>query len=128
MYIANTYTIIFLQVSKKIMMIPNATTSPATSTMHLEKSSGVSVDRKHYGREYGIMPLVYAKEGATLNVMKTTGQEVVFRRSENVPEKTIQPQHPNVLCYSSLLLSTFSHQPAFFKATPFTKGSTSFTS
>ena len=68
------------------MMTPSATTSPATSTMHLEKSSGVSVDRRHYSKVYGITPLVYTKEGATL---KTTGQEVLFRRSENVPEKTI---------------------------------------
>ena len=105
-------------------MTPSAATSPATNMMHLEKSSGVSVDRRHYGRECGITPLVYAKEGATLNVMKTTGQEVVFRRSENVPEKTIQPQHPDVLRYSSL--STF-YILSPTKATPFTKGSTLFT-
>ena len=93
-------------------MTPSATTSPATSTMHLEKSSGVSADRKHYGREYGITPLVCAKGGATLNKMKSTGPEVVFRRSENEREKMIQPQHPDVLRHSSL--STLQ-QPAFSK-------------
>ena len=42
--------------------------------MHLEKSPGVSVKRRHYAcREYGITPLVSAKGGATLNVIKTTG-------------------------------------------------------
>ena len=108
-------------------MTPSATISLATNTMHLEKSSEVRVDRRHYDRECGITPLVYAKGGATVNPMKTTGQEVVLR-SENVPEETIQPHHPEFLRYSSLsILSTFSHQPAFFKATPFTKGSTLFT-
>ena len=74
-------------------------------------------------------PLVYAKGGATLNKMKTTGQEVVFRMSENVPEETtMQPHNLDFLCHSSLsILSMFSYQPAFFKATPFTKSSTLFT-
>ena len=99
-------------------MTPSATISPAISTMHLEKSSGVSVARRNCGRECGITPLVCAKGGATLKVMKTTGQEVVFKRSENAPEK-IQPHHLDFLCYSSV--SKFSHQPAFFKATPFNK-------
>ena len=76
------------------MTTPSATTSRATSTMLLEKSSGASADRRHCGREYGITPLVCARGEVILNKMKTTGQEVVFRRSENEPEKT---QHPDVL-------------------------------
>ena len=43
------YTINILQVLKKIMT-PSTTTSLATNTMHLEKSSEVSVDRRHYSR------------------------------------------------------------------------------
>ena len=101
------------------MKIPSVTTSQAISTMPLEKSSKVSVGRRHYGRVCGITPLVYANGGATISVMKTTGQEVVFGRSENTPEEMIQLHYLDFLCYSSL--STFSHQPAFFKATPFTR-------
>ena len=72
---------------KRITTTPSATTSPATSTMLLEKSSGLSADRRHYGRVHGITQLVCAK-GVILNKMKSTGQEVVFKRSENEPEKT----------------------------------------
>lgn len=73
---------------KRITTTPSATTSPATSTMLLEKSSGVSADRRHYSRVGGITQLVCAKGGVILNKMKSTGQEVVFKRSENEPEKT----------------------------------------
>ena len=117
--------LIILQVSKRITTTPSATTSQATSTMHLEKSSGVSADRRHCGRECGITQPVFARGEAILNKTKSTGQEVVFKRSGNEPEKTTQPQHPDVLRYSSSVLS-FSHQPTFFKATPFTKGFTLF--
>lgn len=43
--------------------------------------------------EYGITPLLFAKGGATVNKVKSAGQEVVLRRSENEPEKTRQAQH-----------------------------------
>ena len=47
------------------MVTPSTSTSPATSTMHLEKSPRVSVKRRHYAcREYGITPPVSAKGGA----------------------------------------------------------------
>ena len=116
----HTHTHTHTQVLKRITMTRSATTSLATSTALLEKSSGASADRRHCGRVCGITQLVCAKGGVILNKMKSTGQEVVFKRSENEPEKTTQPQHPDVLPFSC----TFSHQPAFFKATPFTKGST----
>ena len=82
------------------MVTPSTSTSPATSTMHLEKSPRVSVKRRHYAcREYGITPLVSAKGGATLNVIKTTGQYrcMVFRSSENASEKILL-HHLDFLC------------------------------
>ena len=126
--IIHNYTIDFiLQVSKRTTTTPSATTSQATSTMHLEKSSGASADRRHYGKECGITQLVFARGEVIPNETKSTGQEVVFKRSGNEPEKTSQPQHPDVLRYSSLVLLHSLTNQLFSKLPPFTKGSTLFT-
>lgn len=45
------------------MMTPSTTISQAISMMPLEKSSRVSVGRRHCGKVCGITPLVYAKGG-----------------------------------------------------------------
>ena len=80
-------------------------TTPVTSMM-LERA-----DRRHYGKVCGITQLAYVK-GVTLNKIKSTRQEVVFKRSENEPEKTTQPQFPDVLpLYILFPTSFFSKLP-----------------
>ena len=104
-----------------MMMTPNATTFQAKSTMLLEKLSKVSVGGRHYSRVCSIAPLVYTKVGATLSMMKTTGQEVVFRKSENVPEEMIQPHYLDLPSYSALSTLYMVTSTSFFQSYPIYK-------
>ena len=97
----HTHTHTHTQVLKRITMTRSATTSLATSTALLEKSSGASADRRHCGRVCGITQLVCAK-GVILNKMRSTG-EVDSRGQKTSSEKTTQPQHPDVLPFSCTL-------------------------
>ena len=83
--------------------------------MLLERSSGVSVVRRHCGRESGTTQLLYVRGRATPSVTNSTGQEVEFRRSENAPEKTLQPHHLDSLC-------SFLSQTNLFQSYPIYKG------
>ena len=110
-----------VQVLKKITMTPSATTSQAISTMHLEKSSKVSVGKRHYGRVCGITPLVFDKREVTLNVTKITGPEVAFRKSESVPKEIIQPRYLDIPSCSSLSTLYMLTSTSFFQSYPIYK-------
>ena len=94
---------------------------PATSTVHLEKSSGVNVTtRWHYNsKKYGMTPFVWAKGGGLHWKWRRlmTGQEVVaiqeVRKSSR--EDTTSPPWLStiILTYSILSLTSFLRAKLF---------------
>ena len=93
------------QVLKRITMTQSATISLATSTALLEKSSGASADRRHYGRVCG-KRRSYTKQ----DEMYWRGGSI-YSRGQNTSQR-----RNTLMSFPSLVLCTFSNQPAFFRS------------
>ena len=96
------------------MMTPSVITFLVTNMMLQERLFGVKPARKHYDRVCGIIPLVFDKREVTLNMMKTTGKEVVSRKSGNVPEVTVNHSDlPSSSSASSYLFTSTSFSQSY---------------